>query len=164
MLPCRRERKRLKTIPSAESGDVVGSVMQEYVDAKRVKQPESGPVGGNQGGGFGKTSTYTPLLHPFLHTHKTQRIMLTIMRRLGPRNPQTLHLLPLLRNPRIPHPNNPHPTPPPHMLRIRPPPRPRPRLRRPPQHRDRNIHQRSARQPTRQNLRKRQWLRAHRRV
>lgn len=54
----RRERKRLKTIPLAEQGDVVGGVMQEYIDAKRIKQPESGPVGGNQGGGFGKTSKY----------------------------------------------------------------------------------------------------------
>ncbi|KAF1916303.1 transcriptional regulator of RNA polII, SAGA, subunit-domain-containing protein [Ampelomyces quisqualis] len=52
----RRERKRLKMIPPAETADVVASVMQEYVDAKRVKQPESGPVGGNQGGGFGKTN------------------------------------------------------------------------------------------------------------
>jgi transcriptional coactivator HFI1/ADA1 len=52
----RRERKRLKTIPAADGGDSLGAV-QEYIDARRVKQPESGPVGGNQGGGFGKTST-----------------------------------------------------------------------------------------------------------
>ncbi|KAH7080747.1 transcriptional regulator of RNA polII, SAGA, subunit-domain-containing protein [Paraphoma chrysanthemicola] len=53
----RRERKRLKTIPAADAGEVVGSgVVQEYVEARRAKQPESGPVGGNQGGGFGKTN------------------------------------------------------------------------------------------------------------
>ncbi|KAH8727784.1 transcriptional regulator of RNA polII, SAGA, subunit-domain-containing protein [Phaeosphaeriaceae sp. PMI808] len=57
----RRERKRLKTIPTGEGGDAalgpagVG-VAHEYMDARRVKQPESGPVGGNQGGGFGKTN------------------------------------------------------------------------------------------------------------
>jgi hypothetical protein len=62
----RRERKRLKTIPAAEPGDSVGiSVSQEYIDARRVKQPESGPVGGNQGGGFGKTSMCPPILIPF---------------------------------------------------------------------------------------------------
>lgn len=70
----RRERKRLKTIPAADAGEVVGTgVVQEYVEARRAKQPESGPVGGNQGGGFGKTSTYIPLatsspyhlIHPF---------------------------------------------------------------------------------------------------
>jgi transcriptional coactivator HFI1/ADA1 len=55
----RRERKRLKTIPAADAVDGVNvGVSQEYVDARRVKQPESGPVGGNQGGGFGKTSMY----------------------------------------------------------------------------------------------------------
>jgi transcriptional coactivator HFI1/ADA1 len=79
----RRERKRLKTIPSAETGDVVGSVMQEYVDAKRVKQPESGPVGGNQGGGFGKTSkfhTTIPINPPpshYLPTYIPQNYLLT---------------------------------------------------------------------------------------
>ncbi|KAL5117024.1 hypothetical protein ACEQ8H_005110 [Pleosporales sp. CAS-2024a] len=50
----RRERKRLKTIPTAETE--AGAVVHEYVDARRVKQPEPGPVGGNQGGGFGKTN------------------------------------------------------------------------------------------------------------
>ncbi|KAH3962733.1 hypothetical protein HBH64_006520 [Parastagonospora nodorum] len=50
----RRERKRLKTIPTAD-GDA-GAVVQEYIEARKVKQPESGPVGGNQGGGFGKTN------------------------------------------------------------------------------------------------------------
>lgn len=63
----RRERKRLKTIPSAEVGEGAGVVM-EYVDARRVKQPEMGPVGGNQGGGFGKTSTFTIPLHLHIYS------------------------------------------------------------------------------------------------
>jgi transcriptional coactivator HFI1/ADA1 len=66
----RRERKRLKTIPAADSGDSLGAV-QEYIDARRVKQPEPGPAGGNQGGGFGKTSTYL-FSHPYpLHNPLT---------------------------------------------------------------------------------------------
>ncbi|KAF2028701.1 hypothetical protein EK21DRAFT_69064 [Setomelanomma holmii] len=53
----RRERKRLKTIPAPDVGEVTGGgVVHELVDARRAKQPESGPVGGNQGGGFGKTN------------------------------------------------------------------------------------------------------------
>lgn len=54
----RRERKRLKTIPNVDGEVGMGGVVQEYVDARRVKEPDLGPVGGNQGGGFGKTSTY----------------------------------------------------------------------------------------------------------
>jgi transcriptional coactivator HFI1/ADA1 len=64
----RRERKRLKTIPAGDSAGGAGpdgafglagvGAIHEYIDAKRVKQPEMGPVGGTQGGGFGKTSTY----------------------------------------------------------------------------------------------------------
>jgi transcriptional coactivator HFI1/ADA1 len=54
----RRERKRLKTIPAVEAGDLEGKVTREYVDARRVKMAESGPVGSGTGGGFGKTSTY----------------------------------------------------------------------------------------------------------
>lgn len=96
----RRERKRLKTIPTAD-GDA-GAVVQEYIEARKVKQPESGPVGGNQGGGFGKTSTsYNN------HTHTSHPNILTPpLFRLGPRNPQTLYFLPLRRNPRIPHPHH----------------------------------------------------------
>lgn len=57
----RRERKRLKTIASAQDGEGAGMV-SEYVESRRVKQPEMGPVGGNQGGGFGKTSTHNPYI------------------------------------------------------------------------------------------------------
>jgi hypothetical protein len=62
----RRERKRLKGIPAGESalstgleGLGVGAAgpVQEYVDARRAKQLDVGPSS-NQGGGFGKTSTY----------------------------------------------------------------------------------------------------------
>jgi transcriptional coactivator HFI1/ADA1 len=75
----RRERKRLKTIPA---GDVAGGAgpdgafglagvgaIHEYIDAKRVKQPEMGPIGGTQGGGFGKTSTFIFEATPLLHSH-----------------------------------------------------------------------------------------------
>jgi transcriptional coactivator HFI1/ADA1 len=58
-----RERKRLKTMHQASSAgpeagwDPVGTVMQEYVEAHRVKLPESGPA--SAAGGYGKTSKYT---------------------------------------------------------------------------------------------------------
>ena len=67
----RRERKRLKTIPAGDGGVGLGTEgpglagvgalgpVQEYVDARRAKQLEVGPSS-IQGGGFGKTSTYTP--------------------------------------------------------------------------------------------------------
>lgn len=63
----RRERKRLKGIPAGESplstglegaGSGANGPAQEYVDARRAKQLDVGPSS-NQGGGFGKTSTYT---------------------------------------------------------------------------------------------------------
>jgi transcriptional coactivator HFI1/ADA1 len=68
----RRERKRLKTIPAATEGfgseGWNGGTTQEYVDARRVKEPETGPVATNgaQGGGFGKTSTSKHTLYPLL--------------------------------------------------------------------------------------------------
>lgn len=73
----RRERKRLKTIPASDGAATaapdgslgpagVGAMgpVQELIDARRVKQPEMGPVGGNQGGGFGKTSTCNSIPFP----------------------------------------------------------------------------------------------------
>ncbi|KAH7410443.1 transcriptional regulator of RNA polII, SAGA, subunit-domain-containing protein [Phaeosphaeria sp. MPI-PUGE-AT-0046c] len=83
----RRERKRLKTIPAADGGEGVGTVM-EYVDARRAKQIEMGPVGGNQGGGFGKTNwdleirkRYTSALSSETHEFPTPT---TISHRLLP--------------------------------------------------------------------------------
>jgi transcriptional coactivator HFI1/ADA1 len=125
----RRERKRLKTIPAAEAnlaqdgmggGAGVGALgpVNELVEMRRVKQPEIGPVG--PAGGY-KTSQY-------LYQHSERCNANSTPNRLGPRNPQTLHLRPLLRNPRIPHRHLHLPTPPPHVLRIRAPPRPHPRM------------------------------------
>lgn len=59
----RRERKRLKAVhvstPFDAAGfDGIGSVMQEYHEARRVKLPETGPA--TAAGGYGKTSTPTP--------------------------------------------------------------------------------------------------------
>ncbi|KAF2819611.1 hypothetical protein CC86DRAFT_449972 [Ophiobolus disseminans] len=52
----RRERKRLKTIPAGDADGIATGPAQELVDTRKTKQPESGPVGGNSGGGFGKTN------------------------------------------------------------------------------------------------------------
>ncbi|PSN61373.1 hypothetical protein BS50DRAFT_149404 [Corynespora cassiicola Philippines] len=51
----RRERKRLKTIHQGEAaaGDGLNQVMQEYQDARRIKQPETGPA---SAGGYQKTN------------------------------------------------------------------------------------------------------------
>jgi transcriptional coactivator HFI1/ADA1 len=100
----RRERKRLKTIPAGEGvlqtgleGGVGSSgPVQEYVDARRAKQLEVGPSS-IQGGGFGKTSTYT-LRYP-LHLFVPLFGVMTDIHRLGPRDPETLHLRPECRNP-----------------------------------------------------------------
>jgi transcriptional coactivator HFI1/ADA1 len=54
----RRERKRLKMIAAGDVDGAATGPALELIEARKVKQPESGPVGGNQGGGFGKTSTY----------------------------------------------------------------------------------------------------------
>jgi transcriptional coactivator HFI1/ADA1 len=64
----RRERKRLKTIPAADvSGGASegwnAGTTQEYIDARRVKEPELGPVSSGQSGGFGKTSNVPYHLH-----------------------------------------------------------------------------------------------------
>jgi len=63
----RRERKRLKAVHmggSLELGgyDGIGSVMQEYHEARRVKLPEAGPA--TAAGGYQKTSSFanTPSL------------------------------------------------------------------------------------------------------
>lgn len=157
----RRERKRLKTIPAGDSvsagPETVGvGTVQEYIDARRVKQPEVGPTN-IQGGSYSKTSTRSPIspLSPSTNSNPS---------RLGPRNPQTLHLVPLLRNPRIPHRIHNLPPPPPHLLRIRAPPRPHARLPRLPQSRDRNVHQRSARLIPLKSQLQRPRLHPHRRV
>jgi len=69
----RRERKRLKTIPTGDADGVATGPAQELVETRKVKQPESGPVGGNQGGGFGKTSTYTIVLIISFSIHMSLR-------------------------------------------------------------------------------------------
>jgi transcriptional coactivator HFI1/ADA1 len=152
----RRERKRLKTIPASEGGAPESSwgpsgvgPTEQYFDARKAKQPELGPGGGNQGGGFGKTSTFISCIS-CISSHLTLPVhALILYDRLGSRNPQTLHRPPLLRNPRIPH-NPIHPrTPHTHMLRARPTARPLRPLPRIPQPRRRNIHQRSTRVSTR---------------
>ncbi len=54
----RRERKRLKTIHQGEAGgggDPFTQLMQEYHDARRIKQPETGPA---SAGGYQKTSAF----------------------------------------------------------------------------------------------------------
>jgi transcriptional coactivator HFI1/ADA1 len=89
----RRERKRLKAVHVGGPFDVgvndgIGSVMQEYHEARRVKLPEAGPATAT--GGYQKTSAFAPTLWLL-----TQLLMKS---RLGPRDPQTLHLLPLHRN------------------------------------------------------------------
>jgi transcriptional coactivator HFI1/ADA1 len=76
----RRERKRLKTIPPGEgvlatgmegAGGAGGAgAVQEYVDARRGKMLEVGP-NNIQGGGFGKTSTYTLLSNQLCHVPQT---------------------------------------------------------------------------------------------
>ena len=59
----RRERKRLKAVhmggPLDTAGyDGVGSIMQEYHEARRVKLPEAGPA--TAAGGYQKTSMFAP--------------------------------------------------------------------------------------------------------
>ena len=90
--------------------------------------------------------------------------VLTVRYRLGPRNPQTLYLRPLQRNPRIPHRNDNILPPAAHMLRVRPAPRPHARLSRLPQYSHRDVHQRSPGQPPRESQCKRPWLCANRRL
>ncbi|KAF1963609.1 hypothetical protein CC80DRAFT_397866 [Byssothecium circinans] len=91
----RRERKRLKTIHQPSAGldpawapgmDGVGTVMQEYHEARRVMMPESGPA--SAAGGYGKTNwdleirkRYTSSL--FTETHEFPTA-LTIQQRLTP--------------------------------------------------------------------------------
>lgn len=102
----RRERKRLKTIPTGErgaaaSGDAHGQAgigatgpVQQYIDARLAKEIDTGPS--SIGGGFGKTSKHTDASWPMW------RWMLT-HNRLGARNPEALHVVSFRRNPRIPH-------------------------------------------------------------
>lgn len=94
----RRERKRLKTIQQGGVGtdpglDGVGSVMAEYHEARRVKLPEAGPA--SAAGGYQKTSAYTHLLLFYSQVAISAATVLTNVDRLGPRNSQALHLLPL---------------------------------------------------------------------
>ncbi|KAF2134409.1 hypothetical protein P153DRAFT_328667 [Dothidotthia symphoricarpi CBS 119687] len=88
----RRERKRLKTIPPDNAlnfgPDVVGiGTVQEYIDARRVKQPETGPTN-IQGGSYSKTNwdleirkRYTSALFSETHEFPTAT---TISHRLLP--------------------------------------------------------------------------------
>lgn len=82
----RRERKRLKGIPAGESplstgleglGAGAAGPVQEYVDARRAKQLDVGPSS-NQGGGFGKTSTYPS--HPIMGIQMHYLRILTLSR------------------------------------------------------------------------------------
>jgi hypothetical protein len=143
----RRERKRLKTIPPAdvpmpEGVGALGSVgpTLEYVEARRVKQPEMGPT--STQGGY-KTSRLLP--HHLgcassapltIHDPLIVCPILTNTHRLGPRNPQTLHLRTLRRNARISHRNHNFPPSPPNLLRVRSATRSHPRLPRLPQPRN----------------------------
>lgn len=118
----RRERKRLKTIPAGDGVSAaapdgalgpagVGALgpVHELIDARRVKQPEMGPAGGNQGGGFGKTSKYSHVknilasIFPRGILSKLEDMLTCAFNRLGPRDPQTLYRPSLLGNTRIPN-------------------------------------------------------------
>jgi transcriptional coactivator HFI1/ADA1 len=55
----RRERKRLKGIQDVPGADDFGRMMQEMVDSKRIRTPDTGPA---SAGGFQKTSKHTHLL------------------------------------------------------------------------------------------------------
>lgn len=109
----RRERKRLKGIPAAESAAVgsqdgpgasVGatSAVKELIDMKRGKQPDVGPVG--PAGGY-KTSEST------LSTCWTQSYCWLVAwlnsanmsDRLGYRDPETIQCTPLQRDTRVPY-------------------------------------------------------------
>jgi len=63
----RRERKRLKTIPAGDADGLGSGPAAELTEARKAKQPESGPMGGNQGGGFGKTSEFILISLALLH-------------------------------------------------------------------------------------------------
>jgi transcriptional coactivator HFI1/ADA1 len=123
----RRERKRLKGIPAGETplstgleglGAGAPGPVQEYVDARRAKQLDVGPSS-NQGGGFGKTSTYMASVIPLIYSIAACIEMLTsCVLRLGTRDSETVHIRPLRRDTRIPHRYDNILSPPTYMLRI----------------------------------------------
>ncbi|KAF2711367.1 hypothetical protein K504DRAFT_465133 [Pleomassaria siparia CBS 279.74] len=79
----RRERKRLKTVHQGETSDPFTHVMQEYHDARRIKQPETGPA---SAGGYQKTNwdleirkRYTSALFAETHEFPTANTIQTRM-------------------------------------------------------------------------------------
>ena len=62
----RRERKRLKTVHQGDASDPFTQMMQEYHDARRIKQPETGSA---SAGGYQKTSMFPVILLSLLDHH-----------------------------------------------------------------------------------------------